>query len=49
MTGLSLYGGFSDDLAMFKVKLVEVWQINIQNHDLSIYLRVKGSDHTYLA
>ena len=38
--GLSLNDGFYDDLAMFKVKLVEVWLIYIHNHDLTIYLRV---------
>ena len=48
VTGLSLYGGLYEDLAMFKVKLVEVWRIYIQNHDLSIYLKVKGSDYDYL-
>ena len=40
MTGLSSSDGFYDDLAIFKVNLVEVWLIYIPKHDLSIYLRV---------
>ena len=47
--GLSSYDGFYDDLAIFKVKVFEVWEIYVQYHDLTIYLRVKRSDNTYLA
>ena len=49
MIGLSSNDGFYDELAMFKVNLVEVCKIYIQYHDLGIYLRVSRSDNRYLA
>ena len=49
MIGLSSYDCFYDDLATFKVNLVEVCEIYIQYHDLGIYLRVIRSDNNYLA
>ena len=49
VTGLSSNDGFYDDLGIFKVNLVEVWQIYIQYHDLGVYLRVRWSDNNYLA
>ena len=38
--GLSSYDGFYDDLAMFKVKVVEEWQIYIQCHDLTLRITI---------
>ena len=49
VTGLSSNHGFFDDMGMFKVELVEVWQIYIQYHDLTNYLRVGRSENTCLA